>query len=142
MRKQFNRDARQVVKPILDDARRRYTQIPLSGFNRRWHNKSGTLITPRPIGRWRSGVSFSINTSAKKRSVFTVLQRNAAASVFDMAGRRQPNQLSNALERAGWGTASRVMWPAAESKANEVITQLTDLVDKASLFVEREMGRR
>lgn len=140
-RKQFNRDARLIAKPIMDNAKQRYTRVPLSGFNRRW--TVGTReITPRTIGRYRSGVSFSVNTSKKRQSVFTVLQRNAAASVFDMAGRKQPNQLSRSLEAAGWGTASRVMWPAAEAKAGDAIRELMDLVDKASRIVQRELERR
>ena len=137
LRKQFDKDARQVVKPLMDDAKQRYTRVPLSGFNRRWKH-----ITPRTIGRYRSGVSFRVNTSKKREAVFTVLQRNAAASVFDMAGRKQPNQLSRSLEAAGWGTPSRVMWPAAEAKAEAVRDELIDLVVKAAQTIERELERR
>ena len=133
LRKQFNKDARQVVKPLMDDAKQRYTRVPLSGFNRRWKD-----ITPRTIGRYRSGVSFRVNTSDKRGAVFTVLQRNAAASVFDMAGRKGPNQLSRSLERAGWGTASRVMWPAAESKGDQAVAELLDLVNKVASRLDRQ----
>lgn len=133
LRKQFNKDARQVVKPLMDDAKQRYTRVPLSGFNRRWKD-----ITPRPIGRYRSGVSFRVNTSDKRGAVFTVLQRNAAASVFDMAGRKGPNQLSRSLERAGWGTASRVMWPAAETKGEQAVAELLDLVNKVASRLDRQ----
>lgn len=133
LRKQFNKDARQVVKPLMDDAKQRYTRVPLSGFNRRWKD-----ITPRPIGRYRSGVSFRVNTSDKRGAVFTVLQRNAAASVFDMAGRKGPNQLSRSLERAGWGTASRVMWPAAETKGDQAVSELLDLVNKVASRLDRQ----
>ena len=137
LRKQFDKDARQVVKPLMDDAKQRYTRVPLSGFNRRWRD-----ITPRTIGRYRSGVQFRVNTSKKREAVFTVLQRNAAASVFDMAGRKQPNQLATNLERAGWGTPSRVMWPAAEARAEQVRNELIDLVVKAAETIERELERR
>ena len=133
MRKQFDRDARQVVKPLMDDAKQRYTRVPLSGFNRRWKD-----ITPRTIGRYRSGVQFKVNTSNKRGAVFTVLQRNAAASVFDMAGRKGPNQLSRSLERAGWGRASRVMWPAAESKGDQAVAELLDLVNKVASRLDRQ----
>ena len=137
LRKQFNKDARQVVKPLMDDAKQRYTRVPLSGFNRRWKD-----ITPRTIGRYRSGVTFRVNTSKKRETVFTVLQRNAAASVFDMAGRTQNNQLSRSLEAAGWGTPSRVMWPAAEATGEAVRDELLDLVTAAARRLEREMGAR
>ena len=135
LRKQFNKDARRVVQPLMDDARRRYTEVPLSGFNRKWRG-----ITPRTIGRYRSGVSFRVNTSDKRGAVFTVLQRNAAASVFDMAGRKGSNELSRSLEKAGWGQASRVMWPAAENKGDEAVDALMDLVDEVSRRVDQEMS--
>lgn len=137
LRKQFNKDARQVVKPLMDDAKQRYTRVPLSGFNRRWKD-----ITPRTIGRYRSGVTFKVNTSKKRETVFTVLQRNAAASVFDMAGRKQNNQLSRSLEAAGWGAPSRVMWPAAEATGEAVRDELLDLVTEAARRLEREMAAR
>lgn len=133
LRKQFNKDARQVVKPLMDDAKQRYTRVPLSGFNRKWKE-----ITPRTIGRYRSGVSFRVNTSDKRGAVFTVLQRNAAASVFDMAGRNGTNQLSRSLERAGWGTASRVMWPAAETKGDQAIAELLNLVEQVANRLDRQ----
>lgn len=133
LRKQFNKDARQVVKPLMDDAKQRYTRVPLSGFNRKWKE-----ITPRTIGRYRSGVSFRVNTSDKRGAVFTVLQRNAAASVFDMAGRNGTNPLSRSLERAGWGPASRVMWPAAETKGDQAIAELLDLVEQVANRLDRQ----
>lgn len=135
MRKQFDKDAREVVKPLMDDAKQRYTRVPLSGFNRRWKE-----ITPRTIGRYRSGVTFKVNTSDKRGTVFTVLQRNAAASVFDMAGRRSSNILSRSLEAAGWGTASRVMWPAAETKGDAAVHELMRLVDEVAATINRDLN--
>ena len=135
MRKQFDKNAREVVKPLMDDAKQRYTRVPLSGFNRRWKE-----ITPRTIGRYRSGVTFKVNTSDKRGTVFTVLQRNAAASVFDMAGRRSSNNLSRSLEAAGWGTASRVMWPAAETKGDAAVHELMRLVDEVAALINRDFN--
>ena len=135
MRKQFDKNAREVVKPLMDDAKQRYTRVPLSGFNRRWEE-----ITPRTIGRYRSGVTFKVNTSDKRGTVFTVLQRNAAASVFDMAGRRSSNNLSRSLEAAGWGTASRVMWPAAETKGDAAVHELMRLVDEVAATINRDFS--
>ena len=134
MRKQFDRDARQVVKPLMDNAKQRYSRVPLSGFQRKWRD-----ITPRTIGRYRSGVQFKVNTSNKRGAVFTVLQRNAAASVVDMAGRRSNNNLSRSLERAGWGQPSRFMWPAAEATFSQVVRELMALVDEASKTIERSL---
>ena len=139
LRKEFNRNARQVVKPITDLAKSKYTRLPLSGFRRRWTVR-GRPITPVTIGRFRSGVTFKVDTSKKRSSLFVVQQKNATASIYDMAGRKTGgNQLAASLEAAGWGTASRVMWPSTEARFSEVTHALTELVNEAALTVEKGM---
>lgn len=141
LRKEFNRNARQLVKPITDLAKSKYTVLPLSGFRRRW-TTGGRTLTPITIGRFRGGVTFKVDTSKKRSSVFLVRQNNAVAAIYDMAGRsNRGNQLDQSLQAAGWGTASRVMWPAAEARIGEVRGALNDLVKEAEKIVERGMAR-
>jgi hypothetical protein len=140
LRKEFNRNARQVVKPITDLAKSKYTVLPLSGFRRRW-TTGGRTLTPITIGRFRGGVTFKVDTSKKRSALFVVQQKNAVASIFDMAGRRNSNQLDRSLQAAGWGTASRVMWPAAEARLTDVQTALASLIDDAAKTVQQGMPK-
>jgi hypothetical protein len=141
LRKEFNRNARQVVKPITDLAKSKYTRLPLSGFRREW-NYQGRELSPRTIGRFRSGVTFQVNTSKKGSSVFVVRQNNALAEIFDMAGRKTPgNPLDRSLRIAGWGSPSRVMWPAAEARITEVQGALLELVEDAAKVINRELAK-
>jgi hypothetical protein len=140
LRKEFNRNARQVVKPITDLAKAKYTRLPLSGFRRQWNYK-GRELTPVTIGRFRSGVTFKVDTSKKRSALFVVQQKNAVASIFDMAGRRNSNQLDRSLQAAGWGTASRVMWPAAEARLTDVQTALASLINDAAKTVQQGMPK-
>jgi len=57
-----------------------------------------------------------------------------------MAGRRSSNNLSRSLEAAGWGTASRVMWPAAETKGDAVVHELMRLVDEVAATISRDFN--
>jgi hypothetical protein len=136
LRKEFNRNARTIVKPIMDDAKRRYTVIPLSGFRRRWAPE-GRELTPKPIGRWRSGVTFRVNASKKQTTVFVVKQVNPIAAVFDKAGK----QLGANLAAAGWGQPSRVMWPAYDARIDDVRDELVDLITEAADRISRKYQR-
>ena len=136
LRKKFTRDARTIVKPVTDDAKRRYTVIPLSGFRRRWTYK-GRELTPKPIGRWRSGVTFRVNASKKQTTVFVVKQVNPIAATFDKAGKR----LGASLAAAGWGQPSRVMWPAYDAKIDDVRDELVDLITEAADRISRKYER-
>lgn len=142
LRKEFNRNARTVAKPAMDAAKAKYTTLPLSGFRRRWRS-GGRDLSPKTIGRFRSGVTFRVDTSKKRESVFIIRQTNALAEITDMAGRRTAgNPIDRSLRLAGWGSPSRVMWPSVESKAREVQAALSELVDAASETINRELGAR
>jgi hypothetical protein len=142
LRKEFNRNARTIAKPAMDAAKAKYTTLPLSGFRRRWQSR-GRDLSPKTIGRFRSGVTFRVDTSKKRESVFVIRQTNALAEITDMAGRRTPgNPLDRSLRLAGWGSPSRVMWPAVESKVSEIQGALSELVAAASETINRELGPR
>jgi hypothetical protein len=88
----------------------------------------------------RSGVQFKVNTSAKKRAVFSVQQRNRAAAIMDMAGKRTPgNQLDRGLRLAGWGSPSRIMWPAAEKNEGRVRDELLALVEEVGETLSKQL---
>ena len=141
LRKEFGRNARTIVKPVTDDAKRRYTVVPLSGFRRRWAPR-GRELTPRNIGRYRSGVVFKVNASKKQRTVFTVQQKTRIAVVMDMAGKKNSgNQLARSLAAAGWGQPSRVMWPAYDARIDDVRDELVDLITEAADRISRKYER-
>ena len=142
LRKQFNRDARSIAQPVMQEAKSRYTTLPLSGFRRKWTDKRGRELAPKTIGRFRFGVTFKVDTTRKRRSVFVVKQQNRLASAFDMAGRATPgNRLDASLDIAGFGQPSRVMWPAAEARIDEVQDALVTLVRETERMVDRKLKR-
>lgn len=91
----------------------------------------------------RSGVSFSVNTGNKKRSVFKVVQRNRMAAIMERAGKETPgNPLDRSLRNAGWGAPMRIMWPAADKNGEEVRDQLLALVEEVGKTLTKTLGTR
>jgi len=146
LRKQFNRRANDIARPIVLEARRRYTQVPLSGMSRNWSQR-GNLKFPFTVSKARSGVRIKIDTSkrlnrgpARPVGIVAVKQTNAAAVIFDMAGKVTDNNLGRNLS-ARFGNASRVMWPAAESELPAVSREMADLAASVERLVQAELAK-
>ena len=131
--KEFRSKAKFAVDPIVKDAQARLTaaasrngkNAPLSGLVRPWGKKKGRIVPG-----WSQSVAVKnvkVQVRPSKTAFLTVTQRQIAPAVFDIAGRKNPNVLSRQLDL--FARASRTMWPAAESKEDEVTKNLAELVD-------------
>ncbi len=146
LRKDFNKRARDIAKPIVIAAKRNYTQVPLSGMSRRW-SQNGRLKFPFTVPEARKGVRIKIDTSrrlnrgpARPVGIVSVKQINPAAVIFDMAGKATDNQLARNLA-ARWGPPSRVMWPAAEQELPQVEREMAALVRDTERTIEAALNR-
>lgn len=152
LRKDFNKRARKIAQPIVNDARSKYTTVPLSGMSRRWHRSSGGELFPFIPSAARKGVTVKIDTSKRlskygsltggprRVGVVSVKQMYGAAVVFDFAGSTTDNRLGRQLT-ARFGQPSRVMWPAAESNLSNVQTEMRDLVAETTRTVQAAVNR-
>jgi hypothetical protein len=139
--KEFRSKAKFAVDPMVKDAQRRISQAsarngkgaPLSGMLKPWKPK-GRQVFPWNQQKAVKGVKVKILTS--KQSFFAVTQMDVAGAVFDIAGRKNPNLFSKNLNISA--DPSRTMWPAAESKEDEVKRNLSVLVD----FVNEKTNRK
>ena len=139
--KEFRKSAKTAVDPIVKDAQDRLNQAssrngfaPLSGMARPWGKKKGRIVPGWSQSKAVKGVKVQLRPS--KVAFLTVTQREIAPAVFDIAGRKNSNQLSRQLDL--FARASRTMWPAAESKEEEVTKNLADLVD----FVNEQTNKK
>ena len=140
--KEFRSKAKFAVDPIVKDAQRRLNEAssrngkhaPLSGLVRPWGKKKGRIVPGWSQQVAVKGVKVQVRPS--KTAFLTVTQRQIAPAVFDIAGRKNPNKLSRQLDM--FAEASRTMWPAAESKEDEVRRNLSVLVD----FVNEKTNRK
>lgn len=133
LRKQFNRDAKTIADPVIRQARQDYPEMPLSGMARRWSN-----ILPWDVSKARRGLGIKIDTSRKARNVILLRNRDKAASVFEMAGRRQVDEFAKALGPLR-AHRSRVLGPALQERLPEVVRGFERLTAAVVARTNREM---
>jgi len=134
VQKQFFKDAKKILKPVVDEAKKLYPYGDPTKKNGAW--PSGISRTWAPGGRGLfpyvqsaavRGISVKTSLSKKKDAVLTIVNKDAAASIVEFAG-TNPNALSRALD--GWGNKPRVMWRAYENNAGQVETERKQSVDE------------
>jgi hypothetical protein len=139
LRKQFNRDAKKIAQPVIDKAKNSYPTKYLSGMARAWSQR-GRQLFPYSQRDAQRGVVFKINTSRSAVGILTIIQKNPAAAIVDMAGKAGGSGAQGArFITALFGQPSRVMWPAYESTEDQVQREMLDLVREASETVENRI---
>ena len=142
LRKQFNKDAKAVVRPVIDAAKSNYPAQFLSGMSRPW-TQNGAVKFPYVQTKARAGVKLKVDTRGKAVSVISVLQNNPAAAIIDMAGKKGGGSprgevfIKNLTNK--FGTASRIMWPSFESHQTEVTYEMIQLINEVMKRVDKEI---
>lgn len=145
------------VKPIVQDAK---ASIPGSPPLSRWVAPKGAGADGQGVVRaggsrlpiWSSGPAkrrIGVSIVRKRRSGYTgkmllirVRQMDAAGAVFDIAGRRNAdNPLDKSLKSAGFGGASRGMWPAAMRHKDAVHDSIKASVHEVERQINAELRR-
>jgi len=137
LRKQFTKDVKQIAQPIVSAAQNAYPAEYLSGMTRKWSPR-GRQILPYSQKKAKSGVQARVDTKRGATAVIAVVQRDAAATIIDMAGKRNANPFATALDR--FGRPSRVMWPAAERNLDQVTRELSSAVDDVMRQTAKELA--
>lgn len=139
LRKQFNKDARKVAAPIIDQAKSDYPARYLSGMARAWSQR-GRQLFPYNQRDAQRGVVLKIDTGKRATSTLTIIQKNPAAAIIDMAGKKpgEPGKSRNFISAMLLlhGNPSRVMWPAAESQRDQVENEMIKVVAEAANQVQ------
>jgi hypothetical protein len=73
LRKQFNKDAKEVVRPVIEAAKRNYPATFLSGMSRAW-TQGGKPKFPYSQSKAKSGVRLKVDTRGKAVSIINVAQ--------------------------------------------------------------------
>ena len=136
LRKQFNRDAKAIVAPIIDDAKNNYPQNLLSGMQRRWTQR-GNQKFPYDAAKARKGLKFKVDTSRRGGSTIRVQQMDPAASIIEFAGKKTANRLASGLDR--FARPARFMWPAAEKELPAVAEAVQATIEDALKEINRKL---
>jgi len=127
LRKLINARAKNVVKPATDAMKAQYPARLLSGMARNWQQR-GRQLFPYDQAAARRGVTVKVNTSKKSTSVISIIQKNPAAAIIDMAGKGGSSRFADALT-ALFGQPSRVMWPTYDKNNANVTENMTEVVN-------------
>ena len=142
LRKQFNKDAKAVVRPVVDAAKSNYPSEFLSGMSRPW-TQNGVAKFPYIQSKAKSGVRLKVDTRGKAVSIISIRQMNPAASIIDMAGKKgggsPRGEVFIANLTAKFGNASRVMWPSFERHETEVTFAMVQLINEVMERVDKEI---
>jgi hypothetical protein len=146
LRKQFTKDAKRIAAPIVDEAKGKYPSAWLSGMARGWKSKTGRSLFPYDRTKAVRGVTIRTSTSRRKDQVVAIVQKDPAASIVDMAGKRGGTGARGAAFvgnlTARFGGPSRVMWPAAEGKLEQVQAEMRDALEQVAQRTNRELKVR
>lgn len=150
-RRELTRNYKKIVQSVVDDAQQAVPLgDPISGFGRNWTTKSGYQMLP--WGLVQDTVVAGV--SGKKVREFSGFLTNLAtfyvrfqgptATLFDMGGKGkvptpQGNQMVKALSER-FKAPSRVLWPAYERNAENVVGAVKELVDDLMRQVQKEVN--
>jgi hypothetical protein len=139
LRRQITKDAKAIVQPVVRTAAAAYPERYLSGMSRNWKQGSN-LKFPYSRAKAIKGITVKIDTRKKSLATITIIQKNPAATIIDMAGKKGGNNLAGRNMIAGltlhFGGPSRVMWSSYNANAEYVNQNMVALVGE----VERQLS--
>ena len=128
-RKQFNRAAKDIVAPMVAEAKGLYPQLPLSGMARPWTPKAYSIF-PWQVSKVRSGVKIKTSTRRNKNAVLYVSQGEPAGVLFETVSDNKP------LGAQIRSRSPKVLWPAAERHTPRINAGIEKLVKEAEKVVQ------
>jgi len=147
LQKEFRAQAAEIAKPAIEAVQRAYTRVPLSGMEYQWSDR-GRKVFPFNVSRAQKGVRFRLDYRRNAIGVMNIEQRDAAAAIFETAGRRNANPLERSLNTVAseryWQQVpqvpTRIMGKAVFSAARQGITEaFRRLILDAARTVERRI---
>jgi hypothetical protein len=141
LRREITKDAKQIVQPVINDAKAAYPAQLLSGMNRNWTQGKNQKF-PYNQKKAQQGLTVKVSTKKSNTSVITITQKNPAAAIIDMAGKKggsnERGKRFIAALTLQFGYPSRVLWPAYERNAGEVQRNMVELVKRIMSEANRE----
>lgn len=137
-RKAYVANMREISKPMTDAMKSNYdnNRFP-SGTKRNWA-PGGRQVFPLTAANAVRGVGVRVNNK-KKGAAFSVMQKNPAAAIFDIAGRANTNPLGTAFTAKFGRSASRVIWPVFEAKIADLTIEVQKVVDGVMADANKNM---
>ena len=152
LRREITKDFEAAASPMVDAMRADVPQSPpLSGFANKsktqWKRNETKNIKVKLDTRRARNRNMAKGAQYESLGVVKIRATSAGLSIFDMAGKKgdgdtpQGEAMVAALKRR-FGDPSRIMWPNAERKWQEVETNLEPVVRRVSAELTRLLGEK
>ena len=143
LRRGITKEYKEIVSPVVQEAKANIPKLPLSGWQYSWTTKSGFKMLPWDSNKANKLVKAGVSGKKVKEfqgrtsnlAVFFIRWSGMVDTIFDM-GR---NGIMSRNLSAKWGKPSRVMWPAYEKHKNEVEGAVEGLAFEAMRTADRLM---
>jgi hypothetical protein len=139
LQKQFKADATRIAQPAISAAQNMYTQVPLSGMSRDWkQKKDNRKIKGFDVSRAKAGVQMKFNTRRNAVGVILIIQKDQAAAIFETAGRKNANTLSNNLSPVQPGR-TRFIGPAVYRSRRKIENEMKEMIVDTISAVQKKI---
>ena len=133
LQKDFKAEATAIAQPAIDAGKAAYTQIPLSQMRYKWNDR-GRKVFPFTVSSAQAGVRMRFDTRRNAIGVILIEQKNAAAAVFEGAGRKTTNRLGQSLDFVSSNRGFAMAMPGRTRLIGPAVY-------KAKRGIEREMEK-
>lgn len=137
LRKKFMDDAKQIADIAIQHVQESYVKVPLSGMARNW-TQGGSKKFPFVIEKARRGVKLKVDASREALAIINIQQMDAAAAIFESAGRKTTNPFGVALGPLK-PNHTRVLGPAVYRRRRQIEDAMRRLALDAVERVNREL---
>jgi hypothetical protein len=139
LQKQFKADATRIAQPAISAAQNMYTQVPLSGMSRDWkQKKDNRKIKGFDVSRAKAGVQMKFDTRRNAVGVILIIQKDQAAAIFETAGRKNANTLSNNLSPVQPGR-TRFIGPAVYRSRRKIENEMKEMIVDTISAVQKKI---
>ena len=122
--KEFRQGIKEVVAPMVADARSAYPELPLSGMARSW---AGRFPWSQPaVAR---GVKVKTSTRRGGNSAVYITQGSPAGAIYELAG------TGNTFGRNLRAKNQKVLWPAYDRNAAQIQSGVETVIKRAEQTV-------
>jgi len=141
LRRGITTEYKSIVAPVVNEAKARIPDLPLSGWRYSWTTNSGFKMLPWDPNKAAKQVKAGVSGKKPKEfqgrtsnlAVFFIRWSGTVDTVFDLTSKGVMGRNLGAK----WGRPSRVLWPAYEKHKNEVEANVLELAQGAMKQVDK-----
>jgi hypothetical protein len=139
LRKEFVAQATRIAAPAIQEVQRGYQREYLSGMARNW-SQGGSKKFPFSIAKAISGVKLKVDASREATSLIYIQQMNAAAAIWESAGRKTANPLGDSLGDIPRPNHTRNLGPGVFRKKKDIEGEMLKASLDAIKLVQKELN--